>query len=286
MPSRDLGATARAAKDSPHVGDPLRSMPSADRFALRRPEAIEIEYDAFPVSLSQRWPWRERAANLAAGQGQFGISLSQRRCERRREGPRQRGACRLADLSTAVSSSLHRDARRDWRVRPVIGRSAPDADGPGRSRYPQATRRFGVPGPRRPHASHRADVGGGFGMKNFVYPEWALVLYAARRLGRPVRWISERTEDFVSSTHGRDYTSTARLALDASAVSSHSMCGRSPIWARIFHRTARSARRRRPQAPWAACTTFPRFFSRFEAPSPIRRRWTPIVARESPRPTT
>lgn len=59
------------------------------------------------------------------------------------------------------------------------------------------------------------DVGGGFGMKNFVYPEWALVLYAARRLGRPVRWISERTEDFVSSTHGRDYTATARLALDA-----------------------------------------------------------------------
>jgi len=59
------------------------------------------------------------------------------------------------------------------------------------------------------------DVGGGFGMKNFVYPEWVLVLYAARRLGRPVRWVSGRAEDFVSSTQGRDHTSTARLALDA-----------------------------------------------------------------------
>ncbi len=60
------------------------------------------------------------------------------------------------------------------------------------------------------------DVGGGFGMKNFVYPEWVLVLYAARRLGRPVCWIGERMEDFVSSTHGRDYAATARLALDES----------------------------------------------------------------------
>ena len=58
------------------------------------------------------------------------------------------------------------------------------------------------------------DVGGGFGMKNFVYPEWVLVLWAARRLKRPVRWVSERIEDFVSSTHGRDNVSRARLALD------------------------------------------------------------------------
>ena len=59
------------------------------------------------------------------------------------------------------------------------------------------------------------DVGGGFGMKNYMYPEWVLVLFAARRLGRPVRWVSERVEDFVSSTHGRDHFSRARLALDA-----------------------------------------------------------------------
>src|SRR6202011_6103289 len=59
------------------------------------------------------------------------------------------------------------------------------------------------------------DVGGGFGMKNFLYPEWVLVLFAARRLGRPVRWIGERGEDFLSSAQGRDNHTKGRLALDA-----------------------------------------------------------------------
>jgi carbon-monoxide dehydrogenase large subunit len=58
------------------------------------------------------------------------------------------------------------------------------------------------------------DVGGGFGMKNFLYPEWVLVLWAARRLGRPVKWVAERGEEFVSGTQGRDNHTTARLALD------------------------------------------------------------------------
>jgi carbon-monoxide dehydrogenase large subunit len=59
------------------------------------------------------------------------------------------------------------------------------------------------------------DVGGGFGMKNYVYPEYVLVLWAAKKLGRPVRWVSERAEDFVSSAHGRDLVARARLALDS-----------------------------------------------------------------------
>ncbi len=58
------------------------------------------------------------------------------------------------------------------------------------------------------------DVGGGFGMKNVLYPEWVLVLWAARKLGRPVKWIGERNEDFTGSVHGRDSVVRARLALD------------------------------------------------------------------------
>lgn len=58
------------------------------------------------------------------------------------------------------------------------------------------------------------DVGGGFGMKNVTYPEYALVLWAARTLGRPVRWIAERIEDFTGGVHSRDNLSTGRLALD------------------------------------------------------------------------
>jgi carbon-monoxide dehydrogenase large subunit len=58
------------------------------------------------------------------------------------------------------------------------------------------------------------DVGGGFGTKIFIYPEQPLVLLAARALGRPVRWIGERTDCFLADAHGRDHVTTARLALD------------------------------------------------------------------------
>ena len=58
------------------------------------------------------------------------------------------------------------------------------------------------------------DVGGSFGMKSGTYPEDVLVLFAARRLGRPVRWISERRESFLADDHGRDMGLEATLALD------------------------------------------------------------------------
>src|SRR5271169_5697357 len=65
------------------------------------------------------------------------------------------------------------------------------------------------------HITVRApDVGGGFGVKNFLYPEWVLVLWAARRLGRPIKWVAERGEEFISSAQGRDNHTRARLALD------------------------------------------------------------------------
>ncbi len=59
------------------------------------------------------------------------------------------------------------------------------------------------------------DVGGGFGMKTGLYPEDALVAIAARSLQRPVKWIADRSEEFVSSTHGRDVDAQAELALAA-----------------------------------------------------------------------
>ena len=59
------------------------------------------------------------------------------------------------------------------------------------------------------------EVGGSFGMKSGVYPEPVLVLWAAKRLGRPVKWTSDRREGFVTDEHGRDNVSTAELALDA-----------------------------------------------------------------------
>jgi len=59
------------------------------------------------------------------------------------------------------------------------------------------------------------DVGGSFGMKSSVYPEGPLCLLASRKLGRPVKWLADRGEAFLSDYGGRDNISTAELALDA-----------------------------------------------------------------------
>ncbi len=58
------------------------------------------------------------------------------------------------------------------------------------------------------------DVGGGFGMKSFVYAEYPLVLHAARDLGRPVKWTGERGDAFQTDSHGRAMVSDAALAFD------------------------------------------------------------------------
>ena len=58
------------------------------------------------------------------------------------------------------------------------------------------------------------DIGGGFGLKNFLFPEWVLLLWASKKLGRPIKWVAERSEDNSSALHGRDITTDAKLALD------------------------------------------------------------------------
>src|SRR6266545_1866589 len=59
------------------------------------------------------------------------------------------------------------------------------------------------------------DVGGGFGSKIQVYPEYVALAWAARRIGRPVKWVSSRSEGFVSDVQSRDHALTGELALDA-----------------------------------------------------------------------
>ncbi len=59
------------------------------------------------------------------------------------------------------------------------------------------------------------DVGGGFGTKIFHYAEEALVTWASKRVGRPVRWVADRSEAFMSDAHGRDHVTHAELAFDA-----------------------------------------------------------------------
>jgi len=58
------------------------------------------------------------------------------------------------------------------------------------------------------------DVGGGFGSKIFHYAEEVIVTWAAKRVGRPVKWTAERSESFISDAHGRDHVTHADLAMD------------------------------------------------------------------------
>jgi carbon-monoxide dehydrogenase large subunit len=59
------------------------------------------------------------------------------------------------------------------------------------------------------------DVGGGFGSKIFLYGEETALVFASKKIGRPVKWTAERSESFLSDAHGRDHVTTASLALDA-----------------------------------------------------------------------
>jgi len=58
------------------------------------------------------------------------------------------------------------------------------------------------------------DMGGNFGTRNFFFPEYVLAPWAAKKVGRPVKWLGDRTESFVSDYQGRDLTVEAELALD------------------------------------------------------------------------
>src|SRR6516225_7947240 len=98
---------------------------------------------------------------------------------------------------------------------------------PGTRRYTLYTSTQNVHGIRQSLAHHilhvpesrirvvARDVGGGFGMKGNLYPEEAVVLWAARRVGRPIKWIPSRAEALLGDYQGRDQNVAAELALDA-----------------------------------------------------------------------
>ncbi len=59
------------------------------------------------------------------------------------------------------------------------------------------------------------DVGGGFGSKIFIYPEEVVALWASRRVNRPVKWVADRSESFLTDAHGRDHVTHAEMAFNA-----------------------------------------------------------------------
>lgn len=104
-------------------------------------------------------------------------------------------AC-LADYDTAAKTwTIHTNTQGSWTVRNVMAGMVFGLD--------PSSMRVITP-----------DVGGGFGMKLFLYPEHVLTTYASRKLGKPVRWVSERSEAFLSDSQGRDNITEAELAID------------------------------------------------------------------------
>ncbi|HEY1932106.1 MAG TPA: xanthine dehydrogenase family protein molybdopterin-binding subunit [Acetobacteraceae bacterium] len=200
-----------------HVGEPVALIVAETRAqAMDAAERIVIDYAPLPAvttaeaalaadapeltpdvprNLCLDWHWGDAAAADAAfGRATHTVTM---RLDNHRiiTNPMEpRGAIGTYDADTqrytlhVASQSLH--GNRDVTAR-VLG-------------LPPAAVRFVAP-----------DVGGGFGAKNFAYTEHALMLWAARRIERPVKWIASRSEGFVSDHQARDHVATASLALDA-----------------------------------------------------------------------
>lgn len=213
VPPRPALATGRVR----HVGDPVCFVVAdSAEIAREAAERIEIDYEPMPsvshgrTALAEGAPvlWDEAPGNLA-----YHV---------------QRGD--HAAVAQAMKSAAHIVDVDVTNNRVIVVPLEPRA---GIARYDAATDTMdleltgqGLHGIRRQLAEfifkvaperiqlHAPDVGGGFGMKNFLYPEWILLLWAARRLKRPVRWLADRAEDFVMGAQGRDIEATARIALD------------------------------------------------------------------------
>ncbi|MBL6951988.1 MAG: xanthine dehydrogenase family protein molybdopterin-binding subunit [Alphaproteobacteria bacterium] len=200
-----------------HVGDPVAFVVAESlNMALDALELIEVDYDPLPALVDSRGAlapgapeiWPEAAGNLCylfekGDQAAVDSAFA--------------GAAHVVELEIANN----RVSPAPSEPRAAIGRHDPATDTlhlllTGQGVHAIRDQLAGAIFKVRPEQLHVSapDVGGGFGLKNFVYPEWVLLLWAARRLGRPVKWVAERNEEFMSSTQGRDIHATARLALD------------------------------------------------------------------------
>jgi carbon-monoxide dehydrogenase large subunit len=209
---------ALAADRVRHVGDPVAFVVAdSAEIAREAAELIEVDYESLPAvvdgkaALAKGAPalWEQAPGNLA-----FHIQKGDH-----------------AAVAQAMKNAAHVVSVEVMNNRVIVVPLEPRA---GIARYDAASGTMdleltgqGLHGIRRQLAEfvfkvpldriqlHAPDVGGGFGMKNFLYPEWVLLLWAARKLGRPVRWIADRAEEFVSGAQGRDIDASAKIALDA-----------------------------------------------------------------------
>jgi carbon-monoxide dehydrogenase large subunit len=198
-----------------HVGEPVALVVAATPEQARdAAEAILVDYEILPAVVDSR-------AALAPGAPQIWPEAPGNRAFRFERGDRDAMQAGFAAADRIIELDLinHR-----VHAAPIEPRGAvADWDG---TRFDLMFSGMGVHGIRKQLATvfglaeaafhlHCPDVGGGFGMKNFLFPEHVALLAAARRLGRPVAWIADHTEEFQGAVHARDFQGVARLALDA-----------------------------------------------------------------------
>jgi carbon-monoxide dehydrogenase large subunit len=206
---------ALATDHARHVGDPVAFVVAETRAAARdAAELVVVDWQILPSMV-------DGPAALEQGATQLWDQAPGNLSYRFQKGDQPAVASAIAAAAHVVELELvnNRIVISALETRGAIGRH--DADGfhllfSGAGVHALQSQLadsvFRVP----PEQMHIAcpDVGGGFGVKNALYPEWVMLLWAARALGRPIKWMSERTEDFITTAQGRDNVTHARLALD------------------------------------------------------------------------
>ena len=174
-----------------HVGEPVAAVLAESLAAAHdAAEQVQIDYEALdPVHAEKCFEWSrgDRAATEAA------FSRASRKVEIELANNRVCGAAIEARGAIATGETLYCATQAPHHTRHYVCQELGIDEGALRVISP--------------------DVGGGFGYKGKHYPEETIVVWAARRLRRPVRWIAGRTESFLSDTQGRDHVTRAQLAL-------------------------------------------------------------------------
>ena len=199
-----------------HVGDPVAFVVAETSAQARdASELIEVDYDTLPA-----------AANLAtamdAGQPQIWAEAPNNRAFDWEIGDKAKVDALFAGAARTVKLTLENNRIIVASMEARVSLAAFDRQ-TGRFALHVPTQGVWVLKktlakifnlPEEKFAVFTDDVGGGFGMKIFIYPEQVLTLFAARALGRPVKWTSERSEAFLTDTHGRANLTHAEMALD------------------------------------------------------------------------
>ena len=207
---------ALASERARHVGDPVAFVVAETRAAARdAAELVAVDWQALPSVV-------DAPAALLSGAPQLWQQAPDNLSYRFQKGDQDAVRAAISGAAHVVELELvnNRIVISSLETRGAIGRHDDDGfhlmfSGAGvHALQTQLADSVFRVAPDRMHVAC-PDVGGGFGVKNALYPEWVMLLWAARTLGRPVRWMSERAEDFITTAQGRDNVTRARLALDA-----------------------------------------------------------------------